>query len=72
LEQLRERNRELENTLSLGTGPLLPAEGVKRPDRQNSRREGDKTLHRQAFLHSERPPTSVKEAIRQTFRLAEA
>jgi hypothetical protein len=71
LEQLRERNRELENTLSLGAGPLLPADDVKEPKRQKSRREGDKTLQRQVFLHHEQPPTSVKEAIRQTFRLAE-
>ena len=71
-EQLRAKNRELENTLSLGTGPLLPAERVKEIRLQASRREGNKTLQRHAFLRGEEPPTSVKEAIRQTFRLAEA
>lgn len=60
LAQLEAQERELNNTLSLGTGPLIP-EGKSKPARK---RQNDITADRRRdFLHGEPPAIPLRERI---------
>lgn len=61
LEQLNQRKRETENTLSLGAGPLLPEE---RNGARRTRKEDKKRGERRDFLRGESPVKSISDFLR--------
>jgi hypothetical protein len=61
LEQLNQRKRETENTLSLGAGPLLPEE---RNGSRRTRKEDKKGGERRDFLRGESPVKNISDFLR--------